>query len=127
MSQPESVRSPSPSLSQASPDPVQAAVERALESRWNQLAQHMEVQQHEMHRRMQTRLDEGLAAVATVADGRGHVQPARLPSNAVNPPKPPTYEGARQGTFTQWAFQVKQYLRLMHVQDKAYCVEFAAS
>ena len=31
------------------------------------------------------------------------------------------------GTFTQWAFQMKQYLRLMNVHDKAYCVEFAAS
>ena len=62
-----------------------------------------------------------------MADGRDHAQPVRLSSNAVKPPKPPTYEGARQGTFTQWAFQVKQYLRLMQVQDEAYCVEFAAA
>ena len=126
MSQPESVRSQSPSPSQTSPDPLQAAVDQALESRWNQLTRHVEAQQREMHQRMQTQLDEGLTAAATVAGGRGQTQSARPALNIVKPPKPPTYEGARQGTFTQWAFQVRQYLRLMHVQDEAYCVEFAA-
>ena len=126
MSQPESVRSQSPSPSQMSPDPLQAAVDQALESRWNQLTRHVEAQQREMHQRMQTQLDERLTAAATVAGGRGQTQSVRPALNAVKPPKPPTYEGARQGTFTQWAFQVRQYLRLMHVQDEAYCVEFAA-
>ena len=120
-SQPESVRSQSPNPSQASPDHLQAAIEQALGDRWNQLARHVEVQQSELNRRVQTQLEE------TMADARARIPSERPVLNAVKPTKPPTYEGARQGTFTQWAFQVKQYLRLMNVHDEAYCVEFAAS
>ena len=76
---------------------------------------------------MQSQLDEAMAAAATMANARARQQPKRPAQNFIKPTKPPTYEGARQGTFTQWAFQVRQYLRLMHVDDKAYCVEFAAN
>ena len=74
-----------------------------------------------MHRRVQTQLEESMA------DARARMPTERPTVNLIKPTKPPTYEGARQGTFTQWAFQVKQYLRLMNVHDEAYCVEFAAS
>ena len=121
MSQPESVRSPSPSMSQASPDRLQAAIDQALNDRWNQLARHVKTQQSELNRRVQMQLEE------TMADAIARVPSKRPALNIIKPTKPPTYEGTRQGTFTQWAFQVKQYLRLMHVHDEAYCVEFAAS
>ena len=62
-----------------------------------------------------------------MANARARVLPEHPTLNTIKPTKPPTYEGARQGVFTQWAFQVKQYLRLMRVHDKAYCVEFAAN
>ena len=58
MSHPESVHSPSPSLSQASPDHLQAAIDQALNDRWNQLAQHVEAHQSELNRRVQTQLEE---------------------------------------------------------------------
>ena len=76
---------------------------------------------------MQSQLDKAMAAAATMANARARKQPERPAQNFIKPTKPPTYEGARQGTFTQWAFQVRQYLRLMHVDDEAYYVEFAAN
>ena len=76
---------------------------------------------------MQSQLDKAVAATATMADARAWQQPERPAQNFIKPTKPPTYKGARQGTFTQWAFQVRQYLRLMHVNNEAYCVEFAAN
>ena len=127
MRQPESIHSRSPSPSQASPDQLQAAIDQALGDRWNQLARHVEAQQNELNQRMQSQLDETVVAAVSlvVARMRQHLeQPA---PNIIKPTKPPTYEGARQGAFIQWAFQVRQYLQLMCVQNKAYCVKFAAS
>src|SRR5215208_5223444 len=50
---------------------------------------------------------------ATALNGVGTRSAEERPNlPTLKPPEPPTYEGARQGTFTQWAFQVKQYLRL---------------
>ena len=43
------------------------------------------------------------------------------------PPKPPFFEGARKGQFTRWAFQVRQYMKLVGMSDEAYCVNYAAS
>ena len=108
MSQSGSVRSQSPNPSQTSPDHLQAAIEQALGNRWNQLARHIEVQQNEVNQRMQSQLDEAMAAAATMANARARQQPERPAQNLIKPTKPPTYEGARQGTFTQWAFQVRQ-------------------
>ena len=101
MSHPESVRSPSPSLSQASPDRLQAAIDQALNDRWSQLARHVKTQQGELNRKVQTRLEE------TMADARARMPSERPALNIIKPTKPPTYKGTRQGTFTQWAFQVK--------------------
>ena len=98
MSHPESVRSPSLSLSQAWPDRLQAAIDQALNDRWNQLARHVEMQQSELNRRVQTQLEE------TMADARARVPSERPALSFIKPTKPPMYEGARQGTFTQWAF-----------------------
>ena len=98
MSHPESVHSPSPSPSQASPDRLQAAIDQALNERWGQLARHVETQQSELNWGVQTQLEE------TMADARARVPSERPAINFVKPTKPPTYEGARQGTFTQWAF-----------------------
>ena len=98
MSQPGSVHSRSPSPSQASPDQLQAAIDQALGDRWNQLVRHVETQQGELNRRVQTQLEETMAGVQARA-------PTERPVvNNIKPTKPPTYEGSRQGTFTQWAF-----------------------
>ena len=71
-------------------------------------------------------MDEAVAAAALMAETRTQNFGERPNRPTLKPPKPPTYEGARQGTFTQWAFQVKQYIRLMNVHDEAYSVEFVA-
>ena len=121
------MRSPSPIPSQASPDHLQTAIEQALGSRWNQLARHVEAQQNELNQRMQSQLDEAVTAITSLVEAKMHQHLERSALNIIKPTKPPTYEGARQGAFTQWAFQVRQYLQLMHIQDEAYCVKFAAS
>ena len=127
MSQKGSARSQSPNPTQTSPDHLQAAIEQALGNRWTQLVRHIEIQQNEANQRIQNQLDKAVVAATSLAEARTQHQPERPALNIVKPTKPPTYEGVRQGTFTQWAFQVRQYLRLMNVQDEAYCVEFAAT
>ena len=104
MSQTGSARSQSPNPTQTLPDHLQAAVEQALGNRWTQLLRHIENQQNEANQRIQNQLDEALAAAASLAEARTRHQPERPALNAIKPTKPPTYEGARQGTFTQWAF-----------------------
>ena len=96
-----SAHSQSPNPTQASPDHLQAAIEQALGGRWNQLAWHVEAQQNEANQRIQSQLGEAVTVAVSLADARTRQQPKRPPLNSVKPTKPPTYEGARQGTFTQ--------------------------
>ena len=127
MSHPESIHSRTLSPSQASPDQLQTAIDQALGDRWNQLVRYVEAQQNELNQRMQSQLDETVAAAASQAEARMRQHLERPTLNIIKPTKPPTYKGARQGAFTQWAFQVRQYLQLMCVQDKSYCVRPAAN
>ena len=76
---------------------------------------------------MQNQLSEAVATATSLTEARMRQHLERPAPNIIKPTKPPTYKGARQGAFTQWAFQVRQYLQLMCVQDEAYCVKFAAS